>query len=139
MADAIRRINPNRIHDPVGNLYSHGVQIPPGARLLFISGQVGADKNLNTPESTEAQLEIAWKNIEAVLADAGMTFRDLVKVTCYLKGPEYATAFAKSVVKFLGGGEEDFKYRPAMTAPIAKQLWQAEWHFEMEAIAAKVD
>ena len=139
MSVAIRRINPASILAPSGNIYSHGVEIPAGARVLYIAGQVGIDRAGITPESTEAQLEVAWNNIGAVLAEAGMTFRDLVKVTCFLKDPQYVTAYAKSVVKFLGLGEEDLKSRPAMTAAIVKQLWHAELHVEIEAIAAKVD
>src|SRR5262245_58838629 len=99
MENKIRRINPPNIHDPIGTLYSHGVEVASGARLLFIAGQVGKDKAGNTPESIEAQLEIAWKNIAAVLTEAGMTFRDLVKVTCFLRDPEDGAAYAKSVLK----------------------------------------
>ena len=132
MRDQIERHNPPTVHPPVGDLYSHAVEIPPGARLLFIAGQVGADQDGNTPESTEEQLDLAWGNIKKILDHAGFSMGDVIKVTCFLKGPEYATAYAKSVTKHLGAN------KPAMTAPIVKQLWAAEWHFEIEAIAAKV-
>ena len=115
------------------------MEIPAGARILFIAGQVGVREDGTTPESAETQLEVAWNNVKAVLQEAGMEFRDLVKVTCFIKNSQYATAFARSVNNVLGGGEEDIRYRPAMTAPIVRQLWQAEWFFEIEAVAAKID
>jgi FtsP/CotA-like multicopper oxidase with cupredoxin domain len=137
----IQRNNPASIEKPVGNLYSHGVEIPRGARVLYIAGQVGTDKEGNIPGSPDAELDNAWKKIGAVLNEAHMTFRDLVKVTCFMSNPqqEYKDAYAKSVAKFLGSDEEDLKHRPAMTAPIVKQLWEGKWNYEIEAIAAKVD
>jgi 2-iminobutanoate/2-iminopropanoate deaminase len=107
--DEIVRHNPRAVYPPIGNLYSHGIEIPAGARLLFIAGQVGVDVNGNCPESCEAQLEIAWTNIKEILKAARMTMNDLINVTCYLKDPMYATAYARSCNKFLGSN------KPAMT------------------------
>jgi enamine deaminase RidA (YjgF/YER057c/UK114 family) len=40
------------------------------------------------PETIEAQAEACWRNIIAILADAGMGVQDLVKITTYLVRPE---------------------------------------------------
>ena len=40
------------------------------------------------PKGIEAQAEACWRNIIAVLADAGMGVGDLVKITTYLVRPE---------------------------------------------------
>jgi enamine deaminase RidA (YjgF/YER057c/UK114 family) len=37
-------LNPSRIAAPVGR-YSHGVLVPTGSTLLFVSGQVGIDND----------------------------------------------------------------------------------------------
>jgi enamine deaminase RidA (YjgF/YER057c/UK114 family) len=94
---------------------------------------VGADISGKTPADAAAELDLAWGNVRAVLESAGMTFDDLVKVTCYIKAPVYADEYAKSVVRHLRG------VVPAMTAPIVQRLWNADWHYEIDAVAAKID
>jgi 2-iminobutanoate/2-iminopropanoate deaminase len=133
MSKSIIRHNPDMIHKPIGNLYTHGIEVPSGARLLFIAGQVGADVHGKTPSNIETELDLAWGNVRSVLESAGMTFDDLVKITCYISVPEYADAYGRSVVKYLNG------VVPTMTAPIVKQLWNADWHYEIDAITAKID
>ena len=55
--------------------------------FLFISGQVGLDfqtRQLQS-ESFEAEAHQIMKNIGIILAEAGLTFTNLVSVTIYLK------------------------------------------------------
>jgi len=53
---------------------------------LFISGQLGIDPNTGTmPEGFEAQANLVFSNIKAVLEAAGMGFPHIVKVTVFLK------------------------------------------------------
>ena len=63
MISGIVRHNPTTMYAPVGGIYSQGVEIPPGARLLYFSGVVGADINGVTPESCAAQFELTWINV----------------------------------------------------------------------------
>lgn len=56
-----------------------------GGTLLFISGQVGRDRNGNVPEGIEAQTRLALDNLKAVLEAAGGTLDNIVKRTIYLK------------------------------------------------------
>ncbi|TND10068.1 MAG: TdcF protein [Bacteroidetes bacterium] len=67
---------------PIGP-YSHGVLVN---NMLFISGQVGKDPvtgNIHN-ESIEAETTRVMKNLEGILADAGMQFSDVVKTTIFL-------------------------------------------------------
>ena len=75
--------NPSGVHAPLSN-YAHGVEVPPGARWLYVSGQVGIAPDGKTGKSFEEQADIAWTNLLAVLKSAGMGAADLVKVTTYL-------------------------------------------------------
>jgi enamine deaminase RidA (YjgF/YER057c/UK114 family) len=60
--------------------------------LLYISGDVGVRPDGTVLETIEAQAEACWRNITAILADAGMGVRDLVEITTYLVRPEDVAA-----------------------------------------------
>lgn len=54
--------------------------------FLFISGNVGIDPSTNKlPLSIEEQTRQTLRNIGAVLSEAGLSFKDVVKVTVYIK------------------------------------------------------
>src|SRR3546814_3796316 len=68
---------------PPFSRYSHGVEVD-AARWLLISGQVGVDREGRLAEGAAAQMDQAWRNILAILDDAGMDAGNLVKITAYL-------------------------------------------------------
>lgn len=52
---------------------------------LYASGQLGIDPSTGDfPEGITAQTEQSFRNIHAILAEAGMTINDVVKTTCFL-------------------------------------------------------
>ena len=52
---------------------------------LYASGQLGIDPSPGDfPEVITAQTEQSFRNIHAILAEAGMTIDDVVKTTCFL-------------------------------------------------------
>ena len=52
---------------------------------LYASGQLGIDTSTGDfPEGITAQTEQSFRNIHAILAEAGMTIDDVVKTTCFL-------------------------------------------------------
>jgi len=60
--------------------------------LLFVSGQVGSLSD-GTPEPDyEAQVRLAYENLEATLAAGGCTFDDIVDVTVFHTVPSDQTA-----------------------------------------------
>ena len=77
------RHTPASVAAPFGP-YSHAVEMPEGSRLLYISGEIGVLPDKTVPDAIEAQAEACWRNIIAILADAGMGVQDLVKITTYL-------------------------------------------------------
>lgn len=63
--------------------YSQGVDI---GNLVFTSGQLGIDPATNIlPESIEEQTCQALRNVEAVLADAGLAMNDIVKTLVFVR------------------------------------------------------
>ena len=84
-------LNPKGVARPTSR-FSQGVLHDPPTRRLLISGQVGARVDGVVVEGLEAQTELIFDNIELVLAEAGMTIRDLVKLTIFCAAPGGAGA-----------------------------------------------
>lgn len=121
---------PNAGHGP--GHYSLGIEVPAGARMLFIAGQVPIAPDGTVAENMEGQAECVWNNIKAVLNAAGMGLEDLVKITVFLTGPEGRKA-ANEVRKRVFSG---FTV-PASTGVVITALADPTWLIEVEAIAAK--
>ncbi len=79
----LKSINPAGVAKPAAK-YAHAVIVPPGARRIVISGQVGVAPDGTVRQGLEAQAEQCWANIRAILADQGCTPSDLVKVTTFV-------------------------------------------------------
>lgn len=69
----------------------HNAPIPLGARvgnLLCSSGISGKDASTgNLPADPVRQTQLAFANLEALLAAGGATLGDVAKLTIYIKGP----------------------------------------------------
>jgi len=79
----MKLLNPDTIARP-GSKYSHGALLPAGGKRLVIAGQVGITPDGRLEAGFEAQSRRAWSNLFAVLAGAGMSKTDLVKVTVFV-------------------------------------------------------
>ncbi len=126
-----KSFDPIEIHDPLSNLYHHGLEIPAGARLLFVSGQVGMAKDGSKRDGIEAQSEQLWTNITAILRDAGMTVENIVKINTYIDGVDNFLTFIDVRKRFLGG------HRPASIGVSIAGLWDG-YLVEVDLIAAAV-
>jgi enamine deaminase RidA (YjgF/YER057c/UK114 family) len=124
--------NPDTVASPFGP-YSHAVEVPPGARLVYVSGEVGVQPDGVVPEGIEAQAEACWRNIVAILAQAGMGVGDLVKITTYLVSTDDAAAAGAVRARYFGDA------RPASATLIVQALLKPEWRIEIEAVAARSD
>ena len=127
----LRKYNPDRIVRPFA-AYSQGVEVPANARWLFIAGQVGVDPDGTVAGDSRAQVERAWQNVLAVLADADMGPEDLVRVNVYITDPEDVELNRDAWRRISKAGG------PAITMVTVKRLSHPDWTVEVEAIAAKV-
>jgi 2-iminobutanoate/2-iminopropanoate deaminase len=110
--------------------YAHAAEIAGGSRLLFISGLNGFERDGATmPETFEAQAELIWKHIRAILASAGMNTGNLVSLRTYLADPRYDEPNARMRLLQLG------THRVASTV-VCCQLLESRWKLEIEAVAA---
>jgi enamine deaminase RidA (YjgF/YER057c/UK114 family) len=122
--------NPAEVAPP-GGRYTHAIEVPPNARWLHISGQVGTAPDGTVPSAFAAQVENCWRNLLAILADAGMGIEDLVKVTVFLTRHEHVGAYREARDRIIGDA------RPASTLVVVSSLVRPEWLCEVEAVAAK--
>ena len=99
--------------------------------LLFISGIPGLDDNGALPESFEAQFGFVVSNIKRVLDEAGVTFRDLVKINVLLtRASDVATMNALYASAF---GPAPY---PARTTCVVQALPNPNMLIEIEGIAS---
>lgn len=125
------RHNPAQIAAPVGG-YSHGLEVTPGQRIVFVSGQIPERPNGNVPDDFEEQCHVVWDNVAAVLASAEMGLTDIVKVSTFLTDPRQADANGRIRRERLGS------LQPALTVVVVRTL-DPRWLLEIEVTAAKVD
>ena len=128
----LKKLNPKSIVAPFNDAYHHVVVIPPGARIAYVSGQIGLNPDGTLPATIEEQADRAWRNVIESVKEADMTVSDIVKVTVYLLDDKDYPAFASARQKYLGDA------RPASTAILVKQLVSSEWRVEIEVVAAAV-
>lgn len=110
--------------------FSPAVEVRASARWLAISGQVPRDPEGNVPDGIEAQAELVWANLAAVLGTGGMTVKDLVDVTIYLVNREDGPVFDKVRARWLQG------HRPASSKIIVSGFVNAKMLCEVQANAA---
>ena len=125
----------NKIHNPptvfAAPAYSHGIEAPPNARLLYVAGQVGVGLDGKVRDGTAAQADQVWANILNVLAAAGMGPENLHKITTFIVNEADVPVVRAAREKALGA------CKPASTLLIVKALANPEFKVEIEAVAAK--
>ena len=112
--------NPDTIHAPLG-AYSHQVEIPAGARLLAMAGQVGSDKDGHVSNDPVEQARQCLENIR----------RNVVKLTWYVVGEMDAKRRRELLSEFLGD------HRPASTLVYVAGLASPDYKVEIDAWACR--
>lgn len=122
-------LQPGNVPKPAGD-YSQGVKVK-GGSLVVISGQVAWDVqgNLVGKGDIRAQTRQVFENIKNMLASAGATFQDVVKLGIFLKNLEDFAAFREIRAQYL---KPPF---PPTTLLVVKSLAREEWLLEVEAMA----
>jgi len=99
------------------------------AGLLFVSGQVGS-RNDGSPEPDfEAQVRLAFANLEAVLQAAGCSFDDIIDVTTFHTSPDAQFPTVMTVKN------EVFRDAPYPSWTAVGVNWLAGFDFEIKVTA----
>jgi enamine deaminase RidA (YjgF/YER057c/UK114 family) len=126
------RLNPPALPPPFAR-YAHGVAVPPGARLVFCSGQLGMAADGTVPEGVEEQAALCFANVAAILAEAGMALSDIVRVNAYVTAREHMAGYMRARDRAVVSPP------PASTLMIVGGFTRPEFLVEVEAVAAKMD
>ncbi len=126
---AIKFHNPKTVS--LAGKYSLGAEVPPGARVLYVSGQVGVDSKGKLQPTFEKQAVQVWKNIGQVLKAGGMGYKDIVKITSFVTDARFIPANRAARDQFI---TEPY---PASTLLVVAGLADPAMLVEIEVVAAK--
>nr|WP_237462322.1 RidA family protein [Leucobacter chromiireducens] len=131
----LRKFNTKETY-PEQNLDNDLCQAVVAGGVVYLRGQIGQD--LETRESigigdVVAQTEQAMRNIDLLLAEAGSSLRDIVKVTVYIVDPRYREDVYRTMGRWLRG------VYPVSTGIVVQALARPEWLVEIDATAVLSD
>jgi enamine deaminase RidA (YjgF/YER057c/UK114 family) len=107
----MRALSPSSIRPPLAR-YSHGFSVPADYRLVMTAGQLGIGPDETIPAGSEAQADICFANIAAILAEDGMKLENIVRLGVYVTAPRAhggLQAIARSAI--LGNAAVDDPHR----------------------------
>ena len=97
--------------------------------FLFVSGQVGSRPDGSPEPDLEAQVRLAFQNLNASLSAAGCTFEDVVDATVFLVDPARSFEQVFSTMQEYWGGPP----HPTLTG--IGVTWLYGFQFEIKVIA----
>jgi 2-iminobutanoate/2-iminopropanoate deaminase len=124
-----RVLQPASLNDPRPR-YSQGI-LAEGGRLLFIAGQTASDKEGNVVGrgDIEAQTHQVFKNLQAVLQEAGGSLENLVMTTTYITDRKHREGYNRVRLQY-------YKQEPpTSTLVIVSGLAHPDYLIEINAIA----
>lgn len=129
----MKTLQPASIRPPFAR-YAHGVEVPPGARLVVTSGQLGIATDDHVPADARAQADLCFANCAAILAAADMGPGDVVRINAFVTDRSHMAAYMAARDAWLGGVTR----LPASTLVIVSGFTRAEFLVEVEVTAAAV-
>lgn len=128
----LRPLVPNGIRAPF-SAYSHGVEVSSGARMLFTSGQLGVAADDSVPDDFEAQAVLCFENLGAILAEAGMSFADVVRFNGFVTDRAHFPVYGAVRSRYVSGSGF------ASTLVVVSGFTRPEFKIEVEITAARWD
>ncbi|MEE4149265.1 RidA family protein [Pseudomonas viridiflava] len=98
--------------------------------LLFVSGQVGSREDGSPEPDPDEQVQLAFRNLNAVLEAAGCTFSDVQDVTLFIVDPEMKFEHIWNTVVPQYWGQAPY---PTVTA--VGVTWLYGFEFEIKVVA----
>ena len=126
---ATKVIQPKSLSDPRPR-YSQGI-LADGGKLLFIAGQTASDKDGNVvgKGDIEAQSHQVFRNLSAVLQEAGGSLDNLVMTTTYITDRKYREGYNRVRTQYYK------KSSPTSTLVIVSGLAHPDYLIEIAGVA----
>ena len=121
--EAVFPANPDALYEK----YKYSPAVRSGD-LLFVSGQVGSRPDGSPEPDPEAQVRLAFANLEATLAAAGCTLADIIDLTMFNTDPEIMSVVSKV-------RQEKFPHAPYPNLTSIGVTRLAGFDFEIKVIA----
>ncbi len=131
---SVEALTPESIAPPFAR-YAHGVLVPEGYRLILTSGQLGMAEDGSVPESAEAQAEIIFANLTAILAAGGATVADVLRLNAFVTDRAHMGGYMAARDRWLASLDR----LPASTLVIVSGFTRPEFKVEVEVTAAVRD
>ncbi|MEO1238342.1 MAG: RidA family protein [Pseudomonadota bacterium] len=112
--------------------YSHGIELPGHARLIVTSGQLGLAADGTIPEGADAQAQICFDNIDAILADAAADASNVIRINAYVTDRVHMAGYMAARDAWLSA----CTVKPASTLVIVSGFTRPEFVVEVEVTAA---
>jgi enamine deaminase RidA (YjgF/YER057c/UK114 family) len=112
--------------------YSHGVETV-AHRLVLTSGQLGLAPDGTIPEGAEAQAAICFANIDAILAEAGLDRRHVLRLNAFVTDRAHMPGYMAARDRWLA----DCPMKPASTLVIVAGFTRPEFVVEIEVTAGE--
>lgn len=125
----MRALSPASINPPFAR-YSHGVALPAGQRWVLTSGQLGIGADGTIPGDSEAQADLCFANISAILAEDGMALANVVRINAYVTDRAHMQGYMRARDRHFPGTP------PASTLMIVSGFTRPEFVVEIEVVAA---
>jgi 2-iminobutanoate/2-iminopropanoate deaminase len=123
-------LNPSDIYPPTAK-FTQAIKVT-GGTLVFLSGIVGYEPDMTIARGNVVrQAEVAYENLRKVMAAAGGSLQDIVKVTIYL-GEDFTQRrdeLREIRTRFFGD------HAPASTLVQVAGFASPDYLFEIEAVA----
>ncbi len=127
----VTHVNPDTMHQ--NSAFSQAVVVEGSARTIYVGGQnaVDAQGTIVGIGDIAAQTEQIFANLESVLAAAGATLHDIIKVTIFIvQGNDLGPGFAVYQQKW-----GTVARPPAVSAAFVAGLAHPDFLVEIEAVA----
>jgi enamine deaminase RidA (YjgF/YER057c/UK114 family) len=130
---SFRLFNPDTMAKPTAG-YSQVAEVTEG-KTIYVAGQVAMDASgtLVGKDDFRAQVDQAFKNINAAVQAAGGDFHSVIKLTYFCA--ESVDAAQIPSLREIRDKYVDTAHPPTSTLVVVKRLARPEWLIEIEAVA----